>query len=115
MKKKILLSVLSVFSLMIVSKTFAQSYHHDRDRYETRKDMYEVQRHQDNINYILQRIDETKMKMDRARYHNNFYAFNRHKEKLASLYRQLDNERDALAIDMRRTHIDRRVASSRRF
>lgn len=115
MKKKILLSVFSVFSLLIASNTFAQSYHHERDRYETRKDMYEVQRHQDNINYILQRIDETKAKMDRAQYHNNFYAFNRQKAKLAGLYRQLDNERNALAIDMRHVHIDRRVASSRRF
>ena len=115
MKKKILLSVFSVFSLMIASKTFAQSFYHERDRYETRKDAYEVQRHQDNINYILNRIDETKAKMARAQYHNNFYAYNRHKERLEGLYRQLDNERNALAIDMRHVHIDRRVASSRRF
>jgi len=116
MKKKILLSVFSVFSLMIASKTFAQSYHHERDRTETRKDVYAVQRHQDNISYILNRIDETKAKMARAQYHNNFYAYNRQKEKLAGLYRQLDNERNELAIDMRHVHIDRRTASSsRRF
>lgn len=115
MKKKILLSVFSVLSLMIASKTFAQSYYHEHDRYETRKNAYEVQRHQDNINYILSRIDETKAKMARAQYYNNFYAYNRHKERLENLYRQLDRERDELAINMRYTHFDRRVAFSRRF
>lgn len=116
MKKKILLGVFTVFSMMIASNTFAQSYHHERDRYDTRKNAYEIQRHQDNIDYILKRIDETKIKMNRAQYHNNFYAFNRQKEKLAGLYRQLDKERDELAIDMRHVHIDRRTASSsRRF
>jgi len=117
MKKKILLSVFSLFSLMIATKSFAQSYHKDVVvKHQTRSDIRDVQHDQANIKDDLARIERTKAKMNTALAHHNYIAYRKYKAKLVDLNKQLAEDRNELAIDMRHVHIDRRTASSsRRF
>jgi len=118
MKKKILLSVFSVFSIMIASKSFAQSYHTTyvkQEHHGFHSDIRDIRHDQANINYDLSLIDQKKAEMQKDRAFHNRFAYREDKRSLNALYNDLASDRNKLAIDMRANRIDGRVASSRRF
>ncbi|HWB28764.1 MAG TPA: hypothetical protein VG738_24995 [Chitinophagaceae bacterium] len=127
MKKKILLSALTLFSVMIAGKSFAQSY----DRYHTtyakndhynnghdygykqqefRNDMRDIHHDQAKINYDLWRIDKKQAELKRDAAFHNWYAYRQDKAELRRLYRDLESDRKDVAFDTRDIRTDVRIA-----
>lgn len=136
MKKKILLSVFTVFSLMVASKSFAQ-YHtdyikvdahvgfgggyggyHDNDRYrhEYRERLErEIYNGQQQINYTLQLINQKQDELQRDRAFGNWFEARRDKRQLRELYENLNAYQNKLESDKRALYGDGRIGSYRRF
>jgi len=122
MKKKILLSALSVFGLMIASKTFAQSYNHytvadhrefrgddhrdfrGDDHLEFRGGFEAIREDKEKINYDLTLIDQKQEELQRDRAFHNRFAYHQDKRDLYMLREKLANDRNKLEFDMRGAH-----------
>jgi len=138
MKKKILLSVFTVFSLMMASKSFAQ-YHagyikvdahvgfgnghgnggyryDDRYRHEYRERLErEIYNDQQQVNYTLQLINQKQAELDRDRAYGNWFEARRDRRQLNELYDNLNAYQNKLESDKRALYGDGRVTSYRRF
>jgi len=120
MKKKILLSVFSVFSLMIASKSFAQSYHTtyikaDDHHYDDRGKGMEIRRDEEKVNYTLQLIEQKQAELQRDRAYGNRFAYREDKHQLRQLTADLSFYQNKLEADRHEAYRDRREHSSRRF
>ncbi len=106
MKKKILLSALSVFGLMIASKTFAQSYNHYTPvaRHEERIDFRVINQDKATVNYDLRLVDQKKDELQRDKAFHNRFAYRQDKRDLLQLNSKLASDRNKLDFDMRGAH-----------
>lgn len=115
MKKKILLSVLAVISIMAANKTFAQYYNHNRhddhgfynERMERFYDIRDIHHDQENIAYTLRRIEQKKAELRHDIACGRVRAYREDQIELQRLYRALADDRAALVRDTREVYGNR--------
>jgi hypothetical protein len=121
MKKKILLTALTVFSIMIAGKSFGQSYDASRYGYNSYNNYYTYNNQRDmnrdtrdirhdrrDIRNDLRLIEIKKRDIQRDLYYNDWFAYRRDKMQLDALYRDINYDHFDIRRDRRDLRADER-------